>query len=121
MNSWRRRKRLWKKATMLKLECFWIKPACALAELESARHAAEDYQQISVDWEIARQKAQDVLELFPQYPDPTGIFVTLGLCKARRQLPPPAELVRQAGLGALLGVPSALLVFYLAFLYITRR
>ena len=93
----------------------------ALAELESARRAAENYQQIAADWETALQKAQDVLELFPQYPDPQGIFVALGLRKARRSLPPPAELARQVGLGALLGIPSVLLVFYLAFLFITRR
>jgi len=92
-----------------------------LAELESARRAAEDYQQITRDWESARQQAQDVLELFPQYPDPQGIFATLGLRKARRSLPPPAELARQAGLGALLGLPLAALALYLAFRFITRR
>jgi serine/threonine protein kinase len=89
----------------------------ALAELEAARQAAEGYEQLQRDWDLAHQKAQDVLELFPDYPDPQGAFVSLGLRKAPRDL---RELARQVGFGLLLGLPLVALVFYLAFRWITR-
>jgi serine/threonine protein kinase len=92
----------------------------ALAELESARKAAEGYEQMTRDWETARQKAQDVLEAFPDYPDPQQTFVSLGLRKAKWQPPAPAELARQAGLGLLIGIPALGLTLWLAFIWITR-
>jgi serine/threonine protein kinase len=89
----------------------------ALAELEAARQAAESYEQVQRDWDLARQKAQDVLELFPDYPDPQGAFVTLGLRKPPRDL---RELASQVGFGLLLGLPAVALVWFLAFRWITR-
>ena len=72
------------------------------------------------DWEAAGQKAQDVLDLFPAYPDPQGTFAALGLRKAQRPRLPPRELARQLGLGLLLGLPAMGLALYLAFRWITR-
>ena len=91
-----------------------------LAELESARQAAQTYEKISKGWDTAERKARDVLDIFPSFPDPDGIFVTLGLRKAPRKLPPPSELVRQVALGLGIGLPAAAFILYLAFLYITR-
>jgi len=92
----------------------------ALAELETLLKSAESYEQMLRDWEAARQKAQDVLDLFPAYPDPQGTFATLGLRKAQRAKLPPRELARQVGLGLLLGLPAMGLALYLAFRWITR-
>ncbi len=92
----------------------------ALSELEAASKSAETYEQVVKDWEAARQKAQDVLESFPDYPDPQETFVALGLRKARWKLPPNEELARQAGLGLLLGLPLMWLMLGLAFRWITR-
>ena len=91
-----------------------------LAELESARQAAQNYEQISKGWDTARRKASDVLELFPHFPDPEGVFATLGLRKAHQKPLPLSELVRQIALGLGIGLPAAALLIYLAFLYITR-
>ncbi|MBL7164682.1 MAG: serine/threonine protein kinase [Anaerolineales bacterium] len=91
-----------------------------LAELESARQSAQTYEQISKNWDTAERKARDVLELYPDFPDPQGIFVTLGLRKAPRELPPISEIVRQAALGLGIGLPAGAIILYLAFLYITR-
>ena len=92
----------------------------ALAELDAARKTAEAYEQMSRDWEAAGQKARDVLDQVPDYPDPEGTFVTLGLRKARHKLPAPQELLRQVALGLLIGIPAAALMLRLAFLWITR-
>lgn len=92
----------------------------ALAELEAARKTAEGYEQVRHDWETALQKAHDVLDLYPDYPDPEGTFVTLGLRKAQRKMPAPAELFRQLGLGILIGIPALGLMLWLSFLWITR-
>jgi serine/threonine protein kinase len=90
----------------------------ALAELESARKAAENYEKVQRDWETARQKAQDVLEAFPDYPDPHGTFTGLELRKAPFKLPPIPELTRQLGLGLVLGLPALALMLFLAYRWI---
>lgn len=92
----------------------------ALSELEAARKSAETYEQVVKDWDLARQKAQDVLESFPDYPDPQETFVALGFRKAHWKFPPLQELARQAGLGLLLGLPLMWLMLKLTSLWITR-
>jgi serine/threonine-protein kinase len=93
----------------------------ALVELDQKRHQAEAYEQGVKAWQSARQKAQAVLELLPDYPDPQGVFATLKLRKPRWHLPPVAEIARQAGVGLLLGLPVVALLLYLAFWWITRE
>lgn len=92
----------------------------ALAELEAARKSAESYEQVARDWDAAGQKARDVLDLYPDYPDPDGAFVALGLRRASPKLPAPGELARQIGLGLLLGLPALALMLWLSFLWITK-
>lgn len=92
----------------------------SLAELETARKAAEGYEQVRREWENALQKARDVLEVYPDYPDQEGTFVTLGLRKAIWKLPARDELLRQAALGLGIGMPALALMLRLSFLWITR-
>ena len=87
-----------------------------LAELEQA----QAYDQCVKDWEAARQKAQNALDLIPNYPDPSDLFVALGLRPAVRRLPTPNELARQGAVGLALGVVGATIMFGLAFLWIVR-
>ena len=93
----------------------------ALAELEKARHQAQAYEQGVQAWLAAQAKAQAVLELLPDYPDPQGVFAGLGLRKPRWRMPSLDEFKRQAPVGLLLGLPAAALLIYLAFLIITMR
>ena len=92
----------------------------ALAELETARRQAEAYEQGVKDWQTARQKAQSVLDLFPDYPDTQGVFDTLGLRKAPRRMPPAKEIARQVVVGLLLGIPAAMAVLYLGLRIIEK-
>ena len=94
--------------------------ADTLAELERTSRAAELYQQISRNWQTAQRKAQDVLDMYPDFPDPQDVFTTLGLRKKPRQRLTTTELVRQSALGLGIGLPVAALLFYLTFLYITK-
>lgn len=87
----------------------------ALAELEAASRAAENYEQVLTSWQTAQRKAEDVLELFPDYPDHQDVFGPLGLRKLA-----PREVVLQVGLGLVLGLPLLGLMLNLAFRWITR-
>mgnify|MGYP001061604195 CR=1 FL=1 len=93
----------------------------ALAELDKARQQAEAYEQGVKAWQSSKQKAQAVLDLLPDYPDPQDVFSALGLRKPSWRFPPLAEIARQAGVGLLLGLPVAALLMYLAFLIITAE
>ena len=92
----------------------------ALAELEKTRLNAELYNQAVRNWQLAQQQGQNVLDLFPGYPDPQGLFVTLGLRQPRRTFPPWRELFLQVGIGLGVGGGAAAILWYLAFLWITR-
>lgn len=94
--------------------------ATAFSELEAASQTAETYQQMLDDWQIANQKAAEVLEMYPDYPDPQGIFVELGLRNPGWSLPAPRELVIQVGLGLLVGLPIFAGIIFLAFRFMTR-
>ena len=91
-----------------------------LLELDQTRQQAETYQQIGKDWHSAVQKGQAVLEAFPDYPDPQGLFLALELRKLRR-LPPRLEKALQIAAGSLLGLGGLALALYLAFIWITRK
>ena len=93
----------------------------ALAELDKARQQAEAYEQGVKAWQSSKQKAQAVLDLLPDYPDPQDVFSALGLRKPSWRFPSLAEIARQAGVGLLLGLPVAALLIYLAFLIITAK
>lgn len=93
----------------------------ALAELEAERKSVEGYEHIRREWESAMQKAQDVLELYPDYPDPAGAFAELGLRKAVWKFPGGNELLKQFTLGVGIGIPMILLILKLAFMWITRK
>lgn len=90
----------------------------ALAELEAQRQQAETYEQGVKDWQAAGLKAQEVLDRFPEYPDPQGLFVTLDLRQPPRRLPSAREIARQVGLGLAIGLPVLGLVLYSAFRWI---
>jgi len=91
-----------------------------LAELADFRNAAGHYEAMVKGWETARQNAADVLGQFPRYPDAGGVFASLGLRKPPRVRLSPRQWALQLGAGALLGLPAAFLVLYLAFRFITR-
>ncbi len=66
-------------------------------------------------WKDARNKARAVLALAPDYPDPAGLFVLLGVKPAvspRNKLQ--VGFVR-SGTAILLALPAALLVIYIVF------
>lgn len=79
--------------------------ANTLAELDQMRQQAEQIEQMNHDWQQALQKAQAVLDLYPDYPDPQAIFVELGLRKMPRT--PLRATLRQIGVGLLAGLLAA--------------
>lgn len=90
-----------------------------LARLEETRQNAENYEDCTRAWETARAKGRDVLDLYPDYPDPAGLFPTLGLRTAPRSLPPPREMARLGLVGLLLGGIAGGLVIYFTFILLT--
>ncbi len=96
----------------------------AISEIEaasqSASQSAKNYEQVLTSWQTAQQNAKDVLALFPDYPDPLGIFAALDLRKPGWSLPGLRELALQVGLGLVLGLSLLSLVLNLAFRWITR-
>ncbi|MEI7846758.1 MAG: serine/threonine-protein kinase [Chloroflexota bacterium] len=92
----------------------------ALSELESASLAAENYEKVISNWQLANQEARAILDIFPNYPDPDEIFSFLGLRKAGWAIPDPRELLLQVGVGIILGLPLLGLIIYLTFLWIVR-
>jgi len=78
------------------------------------------YDEAFQNWQTAKQKAHAVLDLAPDYPDPKGILVELG---ARVPQKPPFDMrgwLIQAGVGILLSVPLAFVLFKLFILYIVN-
>jgi len=92
----------------------------SLADLDATSRIADTYEQMLADWQTAQEKANSVLSLIPDYPDPQGIFTVLGLRKQSWKMPPPKELILQIGLGLLVGLPFLVLMLTLAFGWITR-
>jgi serine/threonine protein kinase len=89
-----------------------------LAELEQERKTAEGYEACAKAWQSARQKAQSVLDLYPSYPDPQGIFIEMGLRHLPRRMPTLAELLRQTWPGLVVGLLVAGAFILGAFLII---
>ncbi|GAP18526.1 serine/threonine-protein kinase [Levilinea saccharolytica] len=92
-----------------------------LARLEEARQNAEVYETCLRAWEAACQKGQVTLEKIPNYPDPLGLFPTLGLRPAPRRQLPPREVLRQGLVGLVLGFGAGGLLLYFTFLLLTAR
>ena len=92
-----------------------------LDELETIIHQTEGYEQGMKEWQTAKQKAQAVLDLFPNYPDPHKVFSTLDLRKPTRTTSERLlALARQAGAGLLIGLAGAALALAIAYWYISK-
>jgi serine/threonine protein kinase len=93
----------------------------SLAGLENTYKAAQGYQQLRQGWAAALQKAQGVLETYPDYPDQHEIFPVLGLRKKRLTTAAQLDLARQVALGLVFGLPALWLMLRLAIMWITKE
>lgn len=93
----------------------------ARQSIDRRAELAQRYQEAWQKWQTARQKASAVLDLAPDFPDPDGILVTLGLRPPRK---PPFDwrgLLKQIGIALLLAAPLTLLFYILATLWILNK
>lgn len=82
---------------------------------------SQRYQEAWQKWQTARQKAGAVLDLAPDFPDPDGILVALGLRPPRK---PPFDwrgILQQIGAALLIAAPLTLLLYVLATLWILNK
>ncbi|GAB4496652.1 MAG: hypothetical protein OHK0052_06890 [Anaerolineales bacterium] len=92
----------------------------ALQALKQLAQTSQRYADLLQDWETARQKAQQALDLDPQLPDPHGLLPALGLRAAPRTRRTPAEWTRQIAAAILAALPFSLLLALLAFRWLVR-
>lgn len=93
----------------------------ARQSIDRRAELAQRYEEAYQKWQTARQKASAVLDLAPDFPDPDGILVTLGLRSPRK---PPFDwrgLLKQIGIALLLAAPLTLLFYILATLWILNK
>ncbi len=93
----------------------------ARQSIDRRAELAQRYQEAWQKWQTARQKASAVLDLAPDFPDPDGILVTLGLRPPRK---PPFDwrgALQQIGIAILFAAPLALLFYILATLWILNK
>lgn len=82
---------------------------------------AQRYEGAWQKWQTACQKAGAVLDLAPNFPDPQGILVELGLRPPRKLPFDWRGLLRQIGAALLLTAPLALFFYILATLWILKK
>ena len=89
-----------------------------LQSLEAEIGQSRQYAALVKNWETARQQGTEALERFPNLPDPEGIFPILGL---RPKPPLPFKRVlREVGIGLLVGLIPALGLLILFWLWIDK-
>jgi serine/threonine-protein kinase len=90
-----------------------------LVELEQTRQNAQDYEQCNQILKNVEQKAVSILNLYPNYPDPQGLFDMFNLRpqKYKKLFDPHSS--RQIIVGLIAGWVMALLLFLVAYQIIT--
>lgn len=91
-----------------------------LSELDNTNKAANQYNEIVINWKKANDDAKSVLEMFPDYPDREGVFEFLGLRKIEWTKPSNKEIILQILAGMFFGLPIFAFILYETFRWITR-
>jgi len=89
-----------------------------LQSLEAEIGQSRQYAALVKNWDLAHQQAVEALELAPKLPDPAGIFPVLGLRPKPR--PPLKTVLREVGIGLLVGLIPALGLLILFWLWIDK-
>jgi serine/threonine-protein kinase len=79
------------------------------------------YDEAVQNWQTAQQKAHAVLDLVADFPDSNGILVTLGARPPQKQPFNLRDWIIQFGMGVLLSIPMAILLFVLAVQWILNQ